>query len=141
MNTSTLAADARWIWAPDAAGANTYVEFRRELDVGGDVAEAWLQLSAETSLRLRVNGRLIHSGPPREVPPYFYFDTIDLRAHLVRGRNDVRIVAHHQGRNSQSYQAGTPAILVTGRFGTAAGERVNLAEASGWQARRIARYR
>lgn len=136
-----LAADARWIWAPDITGANTYVEFRRGLDVDGDVAEAWIQLSAETSLRLWVNGRLIHAGPPREVPPYFYFDTIDLRGHLVRGRNDVRIVAHHQGKSSQSYQAGTAAILIAGRFATAGGARVNFADAGGWQARRIARYR
>jgi hypothetical protein len=136
-----IAEDACWLWAPDVVGANTYVEFRRELDVDSEIAEAWIQLSAETSLRLWVNGRLIHSGPPREVPPYFYFDTIDLRPHLVGGRNDVRIVAHHQGKSSQSYQAGTPAILVAGSFSTVGDSSVNFSDVSGWQARRMTRYR
>lgn len=140
-HTPLLAANARWIWAPDCAGPNHYVEFSQEFDAGGEVAEAWLQLSAETSLRLWVNGRLIHSGPPREVPPYFYFDTVDLRPHLVAGRNELRIVAHHQGENSQSYQAGTPALLVAGHLRAAEGPAVDFSETGGWQARRMARYR
>jgi len=136
-----IAADARWLWAPDVVGANTYVEFRREVNIGGEITEAWLQLSAETSLRLWVNGRLIHYGPPREVPPYFYFDTVDLRPHLVHGRNVVRIVTHHQGKDSQSYQAGTPAILAAGIISAGGDSGVNFSDVSGWQARRMTRYR
>ena len=136
-----LAVDAQWIWASDVMDENAYAEFRREVVIAGDVAEAWIQLSAETSLRLWVNGILVHSGPPREVPPYFYFDTVDLRPHLVAGRNELRIVAHHQGRDSQSYQAGTPAILVAGHC--VAGDWVvaNFAGAQGWRTRRVMRYR
>lgn len=140
-SVETLAGNARWIWAPGVAGPNHYVEFSRGLDVRGDVSEAWLQLSAETSLRLWMNGRLIHSGPPREVPPYFYFDTIDLRPHLRAGRNELRIVAHHQGENSQSHQAGTPALLVAGRLEAADAAAVDFSAADGWRARRMARYR
>lgn len=136
-----LDAHARWLWAPGVAGPNHYVEFSRELDVRAAVAEAWLQVSAETSLRLWINGRLIHSGPAREVAPYFYFDTVDLRPHLRTGRNELRILAHHQGKNSQSYQAGTPALLVAGRLAAADGTAVEFSEASGWRARRAARYR
>ena len=136
-----LSADARWVWAPDIEGVNTYVEFRRGLDAGARLSDAWIQLSAETSLRLWVNGSLVHSGPPREVPPYFYFDTIDLRPHLVKGRNELLIVAHHQGENSQSYQAGTPAILMAGRCAEDGKVTVNFSEAGGWQVRRVTRYR
>jgi hypothetical protein len=124
------------MWAPDCTGPNHYVEFAREIDVRGDGAAAWIQVSAETSLRLWVNGRLIHSGPPREVPPYFYFDTIDLRPHLVEGSNELRIVAHHQGKDSQSYQAGTPALLIAGGAGAE-----DLGDPRGWRARRMTRYR
>ncbi len=133
-----LASDARWIWATGVPDANSYVEFRCELD--GGAHEAWIQLSAETSLRLWVNGCLIHSGPPREVPPYFYFDTVDLRPHLGEGLNELRIVAHHQGRNSQSYQAGTPAILVAGQMATGDAVAVRFADPDGWRARRVTRY-
>ena len=136
-----LSADARWMWTPAVTGANTYVEFRRELEAGARLAEAWIQLSAETSLRLWINGHLMHSGPPREVPPYFYFDTIDLRPHLVEGRNELLIVAHHQGENSQSYQAGTPAILVAGRCVEGGKVTANFSEVGNWQARSITRYR
>ncbi|MFA6286200.1 MAG: hypothetical protein WC661_02355 [Opitutaceae bacterium] len=136
-----LALDARWIWALDCTGANTYVEFWRELEAGPRLSDAWIQLSAETSLRLWVNGRLVHSGPPREVPPFFYFDTIDLRPHLVEGRNELLILAHHQGQNSQSYQAGTPAILVAGRCVEDGRVTANFSEVGGWQARRVMRYR
>jgi hypothetical protein len=131
-----LAENVRWMWAPDCTGPNHYVEFAREIDVSGDVTAAWIQVSAESSLRLWVNGRLVHSGPPREVPPYFYFDTVDLHPYLIEGRNDIRIVAHHQGRDSQSYQAGTPALLIAGRAGAE-----DLGDPTGWRARRTARYR
>ncbi len=130
----TLAKNARWLWADGVSGANHYVEFRRQLD--GAPAEAWLQLSAGTSLRLWINGEQIHAGPSREVPPYFYFDTIDLRPHLRAGKDELRIVAHHQGADSQSHQAGTPALLVAGRAGAE-----DLGDPRGWRARRIARYR
>lgn len=135
-----LAADARWIWTPGGTGVNCYAEFLQVLDCESTPTEAWIQLSAETSLRLWVNGVLVHSGPPREVPPYFYFDTINLLPHLHDGRNEVRIVGHHQGQNSASYQAGTAAILVAGQCAEGEYVRARFSDASGWQARRITRY-
>jgi len=138
----TLAENACWIWSSDVVGANAYAEFSREVNVDADgITEAWIQLSAETSLRLWINGRLVHAGPPREVPPYFYFDTVDLRAHLIRGCNEVRIIAHHQGKNSQSYQAGTPAILVAGQCRAGEVATVDFTKIGEWRARRVTRYR
>jgi hypothetical protein len=137
---SSLSPAARWLWSPSAHGANHYVEFVRELDSAG-AEEAWLQLSAETSYRLWINGRAVHAGPPREVPPYFYFDTIDLRPWLQAGRNELRIVAHHQGEDSQSYQAGTPALLLAGRWQAPGGEACDLGAPAGWRCRRLTRYR
>jgi len=130
-----LASDACWIWAPDVSGPNRYVEFYQTVDLSSMPAEAWIQLSAETSLRLFINGKLVHSGPPREVPPYFYFDTVDLRSFLKIGQNEILILAHHLGVNSQSYQAGTPAILVAGHLGN-----INFTQAEKWKARTVARY-
>lgn len=135
-----LAANACWIWLRDLTEANRYAEFHRVLNLEELPAEAWIQLSAETSLRLWINGKLIHSGPPREVPPYFYFDTIDLLPLLQTGANDVRLIAHHQGKNSQSYQAGTPAILVAGQCANGEAILTDFADPHGWSARPITRY-
>lgn len=140
-SSDNLSENARWLWLPDATGPNHYVEFVRVLDVADDLADARLRLSAETSLRLWVNGRFAHAGPPREVPPYFYHDTIDLRPFLKPGRNELRIVAHHQGENSQSYQAGTPALLIDGQIINARGETTDLGDPGAWDCRRVARYR
>lgn len=136
-----LDADARWIWGSGVTGPNSYAELRRAFTLRSVPQTAYLQVSAETSLRLWINGELAYCGPPREVSPYFYFDTVDLRPRLRPGENELRIVAHHQGENSASYQAGTPAILVAGccRDGEAGG--IRFAEADGWQVRRIGRYR
>ena len=135
-----LADDARWIWIADKSGGNCYVEFLKFLDFESRPVEAWIQLSAETSLRLSVNDICIYSGPPREVSPYFYFDTIDLVPHLRVGRNKIRIIAHHQGQNSASYQTGVPAILIAGRCASARKPLVHFSEAAGWQARLVTRY-
>src|SRR5258708_7006812 len=137
----SLASNARWLWASRVTGINCYAEFRHRLHFDSLPGEAWIQLSAETSLRLWINGNLAYSGPPREVPPYFYFDTVDLLPWLQAGRNEVRIVAHHQGADSQSYQAGTPAILVAGRCANGAKNiLLDFAEAPGWESRCLTRY-
>jgi len=141
QSPSALSEDARWIWAPGAGGANSYAEFQCCFRIGGPITEAWIQLSAETSFRLWVNGRLLLSGPLREVPPYFYFDSLDLRPFLRQEDNELTILAHHQGQNSQSYQAGTPAILVAGRCVADSVRVADFAKAENWKARRAVRYR
>jgi hypothetical protein len=140
IDSLPLAPRASWLWPKSVSGKNTYVEFRRCF-IGAGLEEAYIQLSAETSLRLWLNGELMLSGPAREVPPYFYFDTLDLLPLVRAEENELRIVAHHQGENSQSYQAGAPAILVGGGYRYEDGENVDFAEPAGWQARRIGRYR
>ncbi len=139
LSTLLPAESARWIWLPDCTGLNHYVEFQRVLPLESVPKEAWIQLSAETSLRLRINGKLVYSGPPREVPPYFYYDNIDLHPHLREGTNEIHILAHHQGADSQSYQAGTPAILIGGQL-TDGSNTLDLADLREWQARKVARY-
>jgi len=135
-----LASPARWLWTHDLNGANSYAEFRQKAYLATLPTEAWIQLSAETSLRLCVNDTLIYSGPPREVPPYFYFDTVDLVPHLKIGSNEIRILAHHQGANSQSYQAGTPAILVAGRCIVDRSLFLDFSESRNWKSRPVTRY-
>lgn len=138
--THSLAPGAAWLWPESVSGRNAYVEFRCGF-LGAGLQGAWIQLSAETSLRLWLNGELVHRGPAREVPPYFYFDTIDLLPLLRAEDNELVIIAHHQGENSQSYQAGMPAILVGGGYKSDSGEAVDFGDPASWKARRIGRYR
>ena len=57
-------APARWIWLPcERTLANTFVLFRREVEVQGEVASARGWVTADSRYRLFVNGRRVQWGP------------------------------------------------------------------------------
>lgn len=132
--------DASWIWLRKRSGANCYAGFELRFTADRVDPEARLLLSAETSFRLAVNGENVLWGPPREVPPYFYYERIALSGYLREGENVIAVTAHHQGVDSQAHASGTPALLVGGRVRTASGA-LDLADPAHWRGRRLPQYR
>src|SRR5688572_23476220 len=77
-----------FVWA-DASGEGRaqVVWFRRDLELGAPPREAALHLFASSRYLLFVNGAAVASGPARSYPERPAFDSVDLRPHLVPGRN------------------------------------------------------
>ena len=79
-------APARWIWLPcERTLANTFVLFRREIEVEGEVASARGWISADSRYRLFVNGRRVQWGPAPCDPRSYEADPVDLTRWLVPG--------------------------------------------------------
>ena len=53
------AADAEWIWADGAGGANTWVAMRAEVDLGSAPSTAPTRIAADSKYWLWVNGELV----------------------------------------------------------------------------------
>lgn len=58
---------ALFVWLPgESGGRNVHVYFRRHFSLRGDPKEAALQLFADSSYHLRVNGQVVGCGPAAE---------------------------------------------------------------------------
>ena len=104
-----------WIWTETNGIPNTWVALRKDvtLDVIGDKAIA--NLAADTKYWLWINGELVvfeggYTGGPSPVKSsprvdYFpiasnkYYDTVDIRPYLRRGKNTIAALAWYYGSN------------------------------------------
>jgi hypothetical protein len=123
-----------WVWVGPDEQPNAYIELTRRVALPSTWEQAWMAVSATTSFQLWINGEFVWMGPPREVPPYFYYDHIDLRPHLQAGDNTLRIVAHHQGEACSYHIPSFAGLLLQGEI-VAGGQTTVLTPPHGWTAR------
>ena len=83
--------NAKWCWVKGhlAKPWNTYVYFRRTVDLPAVPAAAIARVSADARYTLYVNGQRVHQGPARSFPQHQSFDTLDLKPYLRAGKNAV----------------------------------------------------
>ncbi len=81
------------------------------------------------------NGVLLSHGPPREVPPWQYYDSVDLTTALQAGMNRIRIRAYHLGVDTQSHAACMAGLMVAGEI-AGAGWRIDPGCRNHWLAAR-----
>ena len=130
-------ADWRWIDA-HGEGRNVHAYFRRDFSLGALPRTARLQLFAAARYLVLVNGVVIGSGPVRFRLPEPCFDTWELGAHLVRGRNTVAVHVQAYGPGAQIQDA-TPGVF--NAWGEIrAGRRTIDLHGSQWLGRRAAGY-
>ncbi len=76
---------ARWIWYPSGRTlANTFVLFRRELNLKAKPRRATGWISADSRYKLEVNGRRVQWGPAPADPRWPEADPVDLTEALDR---------------------------------------------------------
>jgi hypothetical protein len=107
MTPITIAADvrrqhsqwaARWCWTPIATRLwNTYVYFRKHVDLPCPPRRAIVRVSADARYTLFVNGQRVHQGPARSFPSHQSFDTLDLTGLFHAGANTIAAIAHQFG--------------------------------------------
>lgn len=129
-----------WVWVCADEKPNAYIELTRSVALASTCERAWLAASATASFQLWINGEFVWMGPPREVPPYFYTDVINISPYLRPGDNELRIVAHHQGEACSYHIPSFAGLLLQGEI-VADGHTTSLTPPEGWTARYAPGYR
>jgi hypothetical protein len=105
-------APARWIWLPSARTlANTFVLFRREIEIGGGPVSARGWVSADSRYRLWVNGRRVQWGPAPCDPRRLEADPVDLTSYLQPGANVIAAEVLFYGHGEGTWPMGKPGFL------------------------------
>jgi hypothetical protein len=79
--------DALFLWhRTEGFERNDYAIFRKTFEIDGQADEATLNLFADTTYQLFINGEFIEFGPVRFDPRFPLFDKHDISTHLKHGR-------------------------------------------------------
>lgn len=93
-----------------------FADFAADVVLPEQPSTAWMSLTCGSWYSLWVNGVLVSHGPPREVPPWQYYDTVDLAATLQAGINRIRIRAYHLGVDTQFHAACMAGLMLAGEI-------------------------
>ncbi len=123
---------AGWWW-PDGllCEADQFADFAADIEMPAVPTKAWMAVTCGSWYSLWVNGVLVGHGPPREVAPWQYYDTVNLTTALQRGVNWFRIRAYHLGVDTQFHAACLAGLMLVGEI-VVNGWRIDLGERSGW---------
>ncbi|MBC8080991.1 MAG: family 78 glycoside hydrolase catalytic domain, partial [Gorillibacterium sp.] len=117
---------AKAIWYDELGqGRNLYARFRLTFEIKDKPEKAVLQLFADTTYQLFVNGEYIQSGSVRFDPRHPVYDTHDLSRLLVKGRNVIAVQVNYVGHKTFITMPAQAGLTAWGQV-TAAGETIDL---------------
>jgi hypothetical protein len=103
---------ARWIWYPSKRClANTFVLFRKCLDLPEKPVKAAGWIVADSRYLLRVNGKRIQWGPAPSDPRWVEADPVDLTEALQKGANALAAQVLYYGHGDGTWPIGKPGFL------------------------------
>lgn len=96
--------NAKFVWYDtEGQGRNLYAKFRKTFAISSPVQEAKINVFADSSYQIFVNGKFLVQGPVRFDPRYPVHDSIDLKDHLKNGKNVIAIRVNYFG--SRTYKS------------------------------------
>ena len=126
-------APARWIWLPSQRTLpNTFVLFRREVDVQADLQSATGWLTADSRYRFTVNGRRVQWGPAPCDPRHQEVDPFDITPHLTPGRNVLGVEVLYYGTGDGTWALGAPGFLFQLQLQYSGGARQQIVSDPDW---------
>jgi hypothetical protein len=127
-------APASWIWLPgERTLANTFVLFRRELELAAAPASARGWIAADSRYRLFVNGRRVQWGPAPCDPRSLEADPLDLTRWLVPGPNVIGVEVLFCGHGDASWTFGKPGFLFALRVEEPGGRTSEVVSDESWR--------
>ena len=127
-------APAKWIWLPaQRTLPNTFVLFRKEVDLPAAPTRADGWISADSRYRLTVNGERVQWGPAPCDPRNLDADPIDLKPYLKAGRNIIGVEVLFYGHGDGTWPGGKPGLICNLSVVTPSGTTVVVTDRS-WQA-------
>ncbi|MHB9050041.1 MAG: alpha-L-rhamnosidase-related protein, partial [Pirellulales bacterium] len=109
-------APAQWLWLPSQRTLpNTFVLFRKEIELAAAPARATAWLTADSRYRLTVNGQRVQWGPAPCDPRQYDVDPAELTALLKPGKNVIGVEVLHYGIGDGTWPAGKPGMIFLAR--------------------------
>ena len=103
---------AQWIWYPsERCLPNTFVLFRRTVEISAPLRRATGWIAADSRYRLEVNGHRIQWGPAPADPRWPEADPVDLSAHLQAGTNVIAVTVLYYGHGDGTWRIAKPGFL------------------------------
>ena len=128
-------APARWIWYPSGRCLqNTFVLFRRAVELPAKPRRATGWIAADSRYRLEVNGQRIQWGPAPCDPRWLEADPLDLTAALRAGKNVIGATVLFYGQGDGTWPIGKPGFLFWLEIEHADGRVEKVVSDADWQA-------
>ena len=103
---------ARWIWYPSGRTLpNTFILFRRQLQLSAKPRRATGWICADSRYRLEINGRRAQWGPAPCDPRWTEADPLDLIGSLEPGENVLAATVLFYGTGDGTWPLGKPGFL------------------------------
>ena len=110
--TSVDLKPARWIWYPSGRTLhNTFVLFRREIELDELPLKADGWITADSRYKLTINGQWVQWGPAPCDPRNVDVDPVDLKPFLRKGRNVIGIEVLYFGHGEGTYVGCSPGLI------------------------------
>lgn len=98
FETNQKPANAKFIWNSDKnIGRNLYGNFVKKVELNDAVKEAVINIFADTSYQIFINGEFINQGPLRFDPRFPVFDSLDIKSYLKKGENIIAVQSNYFG--------------------------------------------
>lgn len=105
-------APAKWIWLPtERTLPNSFVLFRKEVELADAPTRADGWISADSRYKLTVNGQRVQWGPAPCDPRNLDADPVDLKPYLQPGKNVIGIEVLFFGHGDGTWPAGRPGMI------------------------------
>ena len=104
---------AKWIWYPsERTLQNTFILFRREINIDKDqvIAKGWIV--ADSRYQLFVNGQRVQWGPAPFDPRWQEADPVDISSYLKPGKNVIGCQVLYYGTGDGTSPFGMPGFLM-----------------------------
>jgi len=126
---------ARWIWYPsERTLQNTFVLFRRQLDLPEKPLRAKGWVLADGRYRLEVNGQRVQWGPAPCDPRWLEVDPMDLTELLQAGANTLGAQVLYYGQGDGTWPVGKCGFIFWLEIETAGGAKQTIVSDETWQA-------
>jgi hypothetical protein len=127
-------APARWIWFPSGRTLpNTFILFRRQLQLAVKPRRATGWICADSRYRLEINGRRVQWGPAPCDPRWTEADPLDLTGWLEAGENVLGATVLFYGAGDGTWPLGKPGFLFWLEIEHADGRVERMVSDAGWQ--------
>jgi len=111
---------AKWLWYDlhEFNIVNAWMQARKSIVLDRVPEKAVLNVTADTSYRLFVNGKHVNRGPARGFQRSWPYDSVDIAPFLKKGNNVIAALVHSLGVGTFSYHPeGNAGFLLWGNAG------------------------